>query len=209
MHTSINDIKTELKMKREIEICVAIDAARQKVLDSFSRIDPQTNHNMSRKLRHPNTGLWFLQSPEFQSWMNSESARLWLYGIPGAGKTVLASLIIDELLAQSSPSIAIAYFYCDYKSTETQETHSILSCLAQQIAKQDESSFVKLQKFYETHNRGRESPVDYNPQDLCDLIINMAGHYDHTVIVVDGLDERGQNAGSVTEFITSLNSVRE
>ena len=112
--------------------------------------------------------------------------------------------MIDEILPKTNPSIAAAYFYCDYKDPATQEPFKILSCLAQQLAKQDEQSFAKVQKFYETHGQHRTYPVEYEPEHLRHLIVEIAMDYDCTIIVVDGLDECGTNAGLVTEFLSSL-----
>lgn len=108
-------------------------------------------------------------------------------------------------MQKANPSIAAAYFYYDYKDPTTREPYKILSCLAQQLAKQDEQSFANVQKFYEIHGQGRKYPVEYEPQDLCHLIAEIATDYDCSIIVVDGLDECGTNAGLVTELLSSLN----
>ncbi|MCJ1264939.1 hypothetical protein MMC22_004814 [Lobaria immixta] len=206
INESMKGIQKELRLKREAETRITIDEGRQKVLNSFGTIDPRRNHDMSRKLRHPSTGLWLTESPEFKLWLTTTNARLWLYGIPGAGKTVLASLVIDEILSKTNLNIAAAYFYCDYKDPKKQEPYKILSCLAQQLAKQDEQSFAKVQKFYEIHGQGRKYPVEYEPTDLCHLITEISTDYDCTIVVVDGLDECGTNAGLVTELLSSLNN---
>ena len=143
-----------MKRRHEAEIRVAIDENRQNVLNSFGSLDPRRNQNMSRKLRHPGTGMWFTESLGFKSWQTSQNGKFWLYGIPGAGKTVLASLIIDEVLATTSTTKAAAYFYCDYKDTVTQEPNQTLGSLVQQLAKQDERSFQKVQRFHDKHSRG-------------------------------------------------------
>jgi hypothetical protein len=53
------------------------------------------------------------ESNEFKHWLNTTNSRLWLYGIPGAGKLVLASSIIEETLKQGNKDCAVAFFYCD------------------------------------------------------------------------------------------------
>ena len=206
LNEGLNDIKNALHQRSQVEIRVQIDQERQKVLDSFGSIDPRKNLEMSRKLRYPTTGLWLTDSPEFKSWLNSNNARLWLHGIPGAGKTVLASLVIDEILKKSCPSIAAAYFFCDYKDSTTQEAHKILGCVVQQIAMQDQQSFAKVQTFYDTHSHGRTNPIEYDSRDLCRLIIEMGSNYDATMIIVDGLDECGERATYVTELLASLSN---
>lgn len=72
----VKGIQKELRLKREAETRVIIDEHCQKVLNSFGTIDPRRNHDMSRKLRHPNTGLWLTESPEFKLWLIIINARL-------------------------------------------------------------------------------------------------------------------------------------
>ena len=38
---------------------------------------------MSVKLRLAGTGLWLTKGEEFLEWLDTDNARLWLYGIPG------------------------------------------------------------------------------------------------------------------------------
>ena len=66
IHGSVKSTETELKLKREAETRVAITEERQKVLNSFGSIDPRRSLDMSRKLRHPNTGLWSVENPKFK-----------------------------------------------------------------------------------------------------------------------------------------------
>lgn len=47
---------------------------------------------------------WLLNSPDFESWVNSpgKGQLLWLNGKPGAGKTVLSSGLVDYLASKSN-----------------------------------------------------------------------------------------------------------
>lgn len=134
--------------------------------------------------------------------MSTPNSRLWCYGIPGAGKTVLASSIIQEALSQSSPDIAVAFFYCDYKTAVTQNPKNVLGSIAKQIAVQDEESFEKLQAFYESKNPQDLPCIDFSLDELRDLVIIMASRFNDVMIIVDALDE----CGTVTQirFITRL-----
>ena len=203
---SLKSVQNELRLKHEAEKRASSNEQRRNVLDSFGTIDSYRSHNTNRKLRHPKTGLWLIESPEFKIWLESKNAGLWLYGIPGAGKTVLASLVIDEILIKSRSNVAVAYFYCDYKDPRTQALYRILGSLVQQIAKQDKKSFVKAEQFYHAYGESQKNPVEYIPEDLRDLIIDMATDYECTMIVVDGLDECGENTRDITELLVSLNA---
>ncbi|KAL8728294.1 MAG: hypothetical protein Q9181_005397 [Wetmoreana brouardii] len=202
---SVDEIKVELRQRHEVDTRVAINSKRQSLLESFGKLDPGKNQKMSLKLRQPGTGLWLLGSQEFQDWSRTENTKLWLCGIPGAGKTVLAATIIEEALRTSSPNHAVAFFYCDYKDPATQNPSLILGSLIQQLAKQDEQSFEKVQNFCDTRNPNYSGNFDYDCQELRDLIHDIILSFDHATIIVDGLDECGTNATEVTELLASLN----
>lgn len=206
IHDSVNEIKIELKRRDEADTRILIDAKRQSVLRSFGHTDPSMNQKMGLKLRQPGTGMWLIESHEFQNWAHTENAKLWLYGIPGAGKTVLASTIIEEVLRGSNTNHAVAFFYCDHKDPFKQKPSIVLGSLVQQIAKQDEQSFEKAQNFCDKRNPEHRGDFDYDPQELQDLIYNMTSGFESATIVVDGLDECGKNAYEVTELLAGLNS---
>ncbi|RYP68408.1 hypothetical protein DL771_006672 [Monosporascus sp. 5C6A] len=67
------------------------------VLDWITPVDygPQQSDFLRR--RQPGTGKWLLDSEEYQNWLNASKQTLFYPGIPGAGKTILASIVIDDL----------------------------------------------------------------------------------------------------------------
>ncbi|KAL8933454.1 MAG: hypothetical protein Q9216_006354 [Gyalolechia sp. 2 TL-2023] len=203
---TVQGIKVQLKEKYEADTRIAMDTKRQKTLKSFGETDPRRNQKMSLRLRQPGTGFWFLESQEFQDWLQTENAKLWLYGIPGAGKTVLASTVIEEILRISNTNHAVAFFYCDYKDPATQNPLFILGSLIQQIAKQDEQSFEKVQAFCDRKNPECKADYDYDCQALRDLILDIVSCFDCATVVVDGVDECGTHTAEVIELLTSLNA---
>ncbi|KKY28023.1 putative ankyrin repeat protein [Diplodia seriata] len=51
--------------------------------------DQGVNHDKKRKEHMDNTGEWFITGTSIQQWKQLASSVLWLYGIPGCGKSVL------------------------------------------------------------------------------------------------------------------------
>lgn len=203
---TIEGIRTELKERHEAETRIAINKETQEILNSFAKVDPRVNHEMSRKLRSPGTGLWLTEGQEFRQWLDTRNARLWLYGIPGAGKTVLAASVIEETLRTASLSTAVAFFYCDYKDAAKQDLSNILGSLAQQFAKQDDRSFTKLREYCETHNPEHRLDFKYDSETLLDLLSAITLNFDCAMIIVDGLDECGTNTAAVVDALTTLNN---
>lgn len=161
---------------------------------------------MSLKLRRPGTGVWLTESDDFKRWLNTPHSKLWLRGIPGAGKTVLASSVIQEALIASDPSVAVVFFYCDYKDVATQDPLNILGSLARQLARQNEDAFEKLQRLYRKRFPDDKMTTEYEPEELRDLIIDMTSTFDSTLLLVDALDECGTNTSFVVELLASLNT---
>jgi len=68
--------------------------------------------------------LWFLESEQYAKWKASPSSFLWLHGIPGCGKTILSSTVIEDILQHctNDPGKAAAYFYFDFKDPQKQSS---------------------------------------------------------------------------------------
>ncbi|KAL7953228.1 putative ankyrin repeat protein [Trichoderma compactum] len=57
------------------------------------------------------TGHWLIASNQYQEWLKSdEHGMLWIKGIPGSGKSVMAANLINEI-AKSNPGCPVLYFF--------------------------------------------------------------------------------------------------
>ena len=75
------------------------------------------------------TGHWLLTSKEFQKWVSQGKKTLSCPGIPGAGKTMMSSIVIDHLSAKigNDAGIGISYIYCNYQRQQEQTPTGLLS----------------------------------------------------------------------------------
>ena len=117
---------------------------------------------------------------------------------------MLCGAIIENVLQDSEESIAVAYFFCDYKSRETQQIEVILGSLAAQIALQNPRAFEQLEEYYdELHQKGDlENPVETDR--LIAVIQEMASQFGKLYIVVDALDECGVETYNIAEALKEL-----
>ena len=76
---------------------VSFRQRREKIERWLSPTHPSTNYNKALRQRQEGTGLWFLQNSVYVQWKTQQNSRLWIYGIPGCGKTILSSTIIEDL----------------------------------------------------------------------------------------------------------------
>src|SRR2546429_587450 len=61
----------------------------------------------------PGTGLWICDTPQFRQWYGSDDhGSLWIKGVPGAGKSVIAASVIEHL--RSTDNAPILFFFSRY-----------------------------------------------------------------------------------------------
>ncbi|KAK0267412.1 hypothetical protein LTR35_016361 [Friedmanniomyces endolithicus] len=107
---------------------------------------------------------------------------LWLHGIPGCGKTVLSSTIIEDLRASSATTTpGLLYFYFDFNDQRKQTFDSALRSLVYQMAHRSDSAFEQLD-----HLRRNGQP---STQELSQILEKMLNGGDPVTIVLDALDE--------------------
>ena len=93
----------------------------------LSTHDLSESHQNAQEDHQEGTGEWIFEQKEYEEWIKSSSAGLWLFGIAGAGKTILASVIIERLF--KTVLSGIAYHYCSYKDSISQEPRNVLGSL--------------------------------------------------------------------------------
>lgn len=177
---------------------------RRAIVDFFLKYNPQQNYEMSLRLRHPRTGLWLTLMPQFQTWVLCPDSRLWLSGIPGAGKTVLAGTIVEQALQRSSDQVATAFFFCDYKDGRTQTPENILCALASQLAIQKEETYALLERHHTELHPKAGLPRNPSRSDLQRLLQDMVKSFDHVFLIVDGLDECGDHTPDVIDALLEI-----
>ena len=178
---------------------------RQKVLQYFEKVSPTRSHAINLKLLQPGTGTWFLSCDEFRTWMDSDHSKLWIHGIPGAGKTILMALLIDRIPHEFRKDHVLAYYYCDYKDTATQDPVNILGSIAKQIARCDTQAFTVLEQYHRQISDDGDILRSISAEDLCEVVINMTKDISNVLLVVDGLDECALDRSNVVKRLDSLN----
>ncbi|TLD14961.1 hypothetical protein PspLS_10833 [Pyricularia sp. CBS 133598] len=165
---------------------------RIKILRSISSIPYLTHHKAARKGRLEGSGQWLLGNKSFQSWRSeSTSSVLWLHGIPGSGKTKLASLVVDEL----TDSENLAYFYCMRNPAEPLrgQCDAILSSLVRQLASTstDSSVLAPITDTYQDALDGMTGFEDFawTSDESSSILLELLKEYPAVTMVFDALDE--------------------
>ncbi|KAF3800389.1 Vegetative incompatibility protein HET-E-1, partial [Colletotrichum gloeosporioides] len=134
----------------------------------------------------PNSGKWLLSKAEFKRWFGrfpSIPALLWINGMPGAGKTVLASMIVDQ--AQALSHTTVLYFYCKADNPEKNNFLSIGRRLLLQLLEQNPELLYYFDSQYQSSTDATLTTISHLEELLQIGIKNTASTY----IILDGLDE--------------------
>ncbi|KAI6553144.1 hypothetical protein MCOR04_010777 [Pyricularia oryzae] len=136
---------------------------------------------------------WLLQAQLFQHWfdpMYCQTPLLWLNGKPGSGKSVLASLIIEE--ARKLPDISVAFFYCNESDPATRDFVAIARSILAQLLAQDDSLLLHLEHRMSTPT-GKAPQAVLSDMKLAKELLTVALRSRKTYIILDGIDECDRN----------------
>ncbi|KAH7191748.1 nucleoside phosphorylase, partial [Fusarium flagelliforme] len=170
----------------------------QRILEWLTRYEYAMSHKDTFTKAETGTCQWFLDSHSFQTWLHSDKQNLLCCGNPGAGKTVLTSIVVDHLLSElrQSPDIGIAYIYCNYQRHTQQRAIDLLASLLRQLAQPRSPLPRGVQELYNFHDNFRTYPT---ASQISRALSSVAGEYSKVFIFVDALDEC--NASDDTLFV--------
>ncbi|KAI9779019.1 MAG: hypothetical protein M1816_003779 [Peltula sp. TS41687] len=178
---------------------------------SAARSESDQEKGVDTRKDYPDSGRWLLRSNLMQAWLNPEfcsTPLLWVNGIPGAGnhligtakdwlltyitlgKTVLASLVIEECqrLSKRHPS-SVAYFYCKHNDPKRNNFVAVVRGMLVQILHQNGSLLPYL---YEKASSSGERVLESSA--LAEEILEVAlKSLENVYTIIDGLDECDNN----------------
>lgn len=123
-------------------------------------------------------------------------------GIPGAGKTVLASVVVNDLETRFyyNADIAVCYIYCNYKRKDEQTVENLLSSLLKQLAQNQPFIPQSLKELYDRHTKGTKPSYD----EISNALESVALQSLRVYIIVDALDECQDLGGCRTKFLSAI-----
>jgi hypothetical protein len=145
-------------------------------------------HLESRRLHHPGSNHWILESDAFKEWKREPGQTLWLHGIPGAGKTIICSTIINHIeeFCTTEPTPRLAYYYFDFSDESVQNLRNVLQSLILQLSRCNEHLSSSVRELYEKCDNGRKEPDD---EVLASALFEVLSEGQRSFVVIDALDE--------------------
>jgi hypothetical protein len=179
------------------------DQDRQKILDWLTPIDYWAQQRDYLKRRQAGTGQWLLDSAQYQAWLKTNKQTLFCPGIPGAGKTILTAIVVDDLTTRvsSDPTIGVAYIYCNFRQQGTQKIDDLMASLLKQLAQGQSSLLGSVKDLYDQHETKRTRP---SLDEILGVLRSVATMYLRAFIIVDALDECQVSGGSWARFLSEL-----
>lgn len=135
---------------------------KNEILEWITKIDYGQRQSDHFGKCQEGTGSWLLESDNFRTWLSGCEKVLFCHGMPGAGKTVLTSIIINELDDKywTDNTVGTAYLYCEYKRQDDDDLKPIdlLLSLLKQLT--EGLNFIPraVQDLYDRHNRKKTRP---------------------------------------------------
>ena len=190
--TDINAIRSKLERKEDLE-----------VITWLTPVDygPQQSDYLRR--REPGTGQWLLNSMEFHEWLKTSKQTLFCPGIPGAGKTILTSAVIEclEEKFKGDATVGIAYIYCNFRRQAEQEADNLIASLLKQLSQEQAFLLKNLQDLYDRHITKQTRP---SLEEMSRIIQTASTAYSRIFFIVDALDECQSAHGCRTRFLSEI-----
>jgi hypothetical protein len=181
------------------------DAAelRKEIFDWITPIHYASRQSDSINRRQAGTGQWLLDSTEFKTWVETEKQILFCPGIPGAGKTILTSIVVDDLTTRfgKNESVGIAYIYCNFRQHDEQKAEDLLASLLTQLAQGLPSLPDVVKSLYDKH---KDKRTQLSFDEASRAIRTIAAIYSRVFIIIDALDECRTTAGCRSKFLSEL-----
>ncbi|KAK3331701.1 hypothetical protein B0T19DRAFT_366827 [Cercophora scortea] len=191
--------------KSTITIALSVEtryARRQSIHQWLEVTNPSELHNKSCSLRQQDTGFWMLTSQKWQDWLAGagQSRLLWIHGIPGAGKTVLASTLIENIPKHQSTSQSLAsgtaYYYC-YFGHQQDETAPFLKWVISQLCRQAGAIPSSLVSMFQS---GLQPSVSQLVGSLAETVAMFSVVY----VVIDAVDESTTPRNSLLDLLVTI-----
>jgi Cdc6-like AAA superfamily ATPase len=153
--------------------------------------------------RQPGTGQWLLNSPQFRSWRDDRNKTLFCPGIPGAGKTILTSIVIDSLetLYLDDKTIGIAYVYCNFRRQDEQTAKELLASLLKQLLQHLPALPDNIELLHNKHKDKQSRP---SLAEISTTLSSITTLFSKVFILIDALDECRTSDGSRTKFLEEV-----
>jgi nucleoside phosphorylase len=178
----INDHNTKLTaMGESIQF-----EQRSKMMEWLSTVNFWDKQADFCKRAQEGTGRWVLDDQIFKSWLDGRGGILWCEGAPGAGKTIISSIVIDHLSKTfEKQKCGLLWVYVNYREHDLQTMENLFTSLLVQCFRQrGEISTSMTKSIGMGWKEAKPSMSDYRT-----WLQEEIQRFQQTFVIVDALDE--------------------
>ncbi|KAH7311604.1 hypothetical protein B0I35DRAFT_452792 [Stachybotrys elegans] len=191
-----------------------IDHEHQKRRDGILRwlTDIEYGHRQSYNFGKAvsGTGQWFLDSPEYQEWLASNGKTLFCPGIPGAGKTILTSIIIDDIekriAREPHSNIGLAYVYFEFQREGEQGPDEVFAALLKQLSQSRPCLPEGLESLHLKCKGGERRPL---LKQILSTLKQVIDTFSQVYLLIDALDECQTQDYCRSQFLAGISYLHD
>ncbi|KAF5251580.1 hypothetical protein FANTH_3190 [Fusarium anthophilum] len=145
----------------------------------------------------PGTGLWICETEEYRKWHDSpDHGSLWIKGVPGAGKSVMAASMIQYLRTTENCPV-LFFFFRNIVAANFSPRALIQDWLAQLLPHSPKLQFA-------LQSRLEDSLDDTSDNELIELFLDGVSCVPKLYCVGDALDEMSTDSTPILERLNGL-----
>lgn len=174
----------------------------RKIEEWLSPIDFRSRQQEILRGAQAGTRQWLFDAKEFQDWIDADRGTLWCPGIPGAGKTVTSSIIIEHLQSRFvNENVAVTCLFCNCRDREAQSAEIFMANLLKQIIQQKQTVSQEIKDLYGQCERGRPTFTQSTR-----LFGHEISQFSQVFVIIDALDETSEHEDIRRLVISELQS---
>ncbi|KAF9891451.1 hypothetical protein FE257_003917 [Aspergillus nanangensis] len=178
------------------------------ILDWLSTTDFATQVQDLLNRRVGETGKWLVDSPIFKQWDEGDEPQIMLcQGIPGSGKTVMASIVCHYLQDRyGDDEVGFACFFCDFRRHNEKDISKFLLSLLCQLVQQQGFIPESIENWYAKFKKRRSLPL---LREIEQVLHTVCRQFERLYVVVDALDEcQGEDRTYDEEIFEALRTLQ-
>ncbi|KAF4786065.1 L-galactose dehydrogenase [Colletotrichum scovillei] len=176
------------KLLHDVARCKnTIKNQRNDVYKWLRHTDPSSIHHRACTNHEPGTCEWMSRTPEWAQFSQGDIRCLWIHGIPGAGKTILASQLAEKIeescrQSTSNDSVSIGIHYYCYFGHNQDESAPFLRWVLERMCRKVDQVPDHLWKMFKD---GRDPSLS----DLLTALGAASRYFSIVYITIDAVDE--------------------
>ncbi|KAH8807526.1 ankyrin repeat-containing domain protein [Xylogone sp. PMI_703] len=149
----------------------------------------------------PGTGLWLSKTSKYQQWKESDDhGILWVKGVPGAGKSVIAASMV-EFLQRTNEGTPVLHFFFRYIVSKNRKPRNLIQDFLAQLLPHS----TRLQGILQALPKTKSQVDEFSDETLWSYLLESLASIENVYLVVDALDEMEPNHKGL--FLGRLNSL--